>query len=513
VTQLGDVSAALRPWFAAKLDVGEVDITELRRHAEGWSWQTYTMSVVWRDARGVEQSRGYAVRREPEDGLLAPYDTSEQYKLHRAVLANSEVPMPVAHWMEPEVGILGMPFYVMDRVEGVVPVQWSGNDPKVFPDDRTRREIGINFVDVLTDIHKIELDVVGDVLDIPGSSDQAAVHQIDAWEAFYVDAQLVEIPLLRACIGWLRSNVATSGTVALVHGDYRIGNFMLGPDRRINAVFDWELAHVGDPVFDIAWAGMPLFRGRSPLWSQLLAPDEFLGRYEDRTDVHVDPEVLRFWTVFGHLRASAPHVRATRAFADGRAGDLRLAAMGHQNLYILKQLAAQLAWDIPTVAREASRPVDGSPLQVPLTRIFDGLSAALRDDVVPHVADPYAKAQVMAAIEVLANLATRVEWSAKDQMETILGARVVLDQAPDDAPAYPREVRDMALPSSDDAAAIGAARREHLAALAQLEGWMVSEPDQQDLSRSLVAFLLDDLSAELGRLRSGMYRSKKDDST
>ncbi len=66
------------------------------------------------------------------------------------------------------------------------------------------------------------------------------------------------MPILRFLIGWLRRNVATSGRVGLVHGDYRIGNFMLGGDRRINAVFDWELAHVGDPAFDVAWSGHAL---------------------------------------------------------------------------------------------------------------------------------------------------------------------------------------------------------------------------------------------------------------
>ncbi len=514
MTRLAEVAAALRPWFAARLNVDEVDITELKRHAEGWSWQTYTMMVGWRDASGANHRHGFAVRREPEDGLLAPYDTDQQYRLHQVVLANSEVPMPESHWMESDVGVLGMPFYVMDRVEGIVPVQWSGKDPTVIPDDETRREIGINFVEVLTDIHKIDLGEIRGVLDVPESSDQAARDQIDRWEAFYVDAQLVEIPLLRACIAWLRANVATSGTLSLVHGDYRIGNFMLGPDGRINAVFDWELAHVGDPVFDIAWAGLPLFRGRSPLFSQLLAPDEFFARYEERTDLRVMPQVFQFWTVFGHLRASAPHVRATKAFADGRASDLRLAAMGHQNSYILKQLAAQLGWELPPLADRPSHDgEEGSPLQVPLTRIFEGLSSALRDDVAPHVADPYAKAQVMAAIELLANLATRVEWSVRDQMDTITRVRAVLDEAPREAPAYVQEVLGMPLPALTDATAIGAARRAHLTALTQLQSWLDAEPGEQDLNRSLVEFLLEDLGAELGRLRSGMYRPKKGGST
>jgi aminoglycoside phosphotransferase (APT) family kinase protein len=508
VTPSGDIAAALRPWFAERLGVADVAVADVGRHTEGWSWQTYTMSVRWHDDAGEEHERGFAVRREPEDGLLAPYDAAQQHRVHAAVIESSDVPMPGLHWLETDPAVLGMPFYVMDRVDGVVPVQWRGKDPEIFPDDETRAAIGRNFVDVLSAIHAIGPDRVAGVLDVPPSSDEAALRQIDFWEDFYTAAQLVEVPLLRACIGWLRSNLATSGRLSLVHGDYRIGNFMLGDDRRINAVFDWELAHVGDPVFDVAWSGMPLFRGRSPLFSQLLAPEEFLARYEKRTGLAVEPEVFRFWTVFGHLRASAPHIRAARAFADGRTGDLRLAAMGHQNLYILKQLAREMGWDIPAGdGLKADKGDDGGPLQVPLSRLFEGLAAVLRDDVAPGVADSYARSQISAAIELLANLATRVEWSAGAQLEAVAGARSVLEAAPEEAPARVHEVADAAFPDPADARAVAAARSSHFEALADLQRWLDGTAGHEALRAALSAFLLEDLAAELARLRSGMYRT------
>ena len=93
---------------------------------------------------------------------------------------------------------------------------------------------------------------------------------------------------MRYAIGWLRANIACSGTLTLCHGDYRIGNFMLA-DGTINGIFDWELAHVSDPVEDIAYSGLPLFRGRNPLLSQLLEPETFFARYEERTGLRVEP--------------------------------------------------------------------------------------------------------------------------------------------------------------------------------------------------------------------------------
>jgi aminoglycoside phosphotransferase (APT) family kinase protein len=345
VSALAAVGEALAPWFCERLDVDAVEIVDLRRHAEGWSWQTYTLDVEWRSPQRDEPPvrRGYAVRVEPRDGLLAPYDIDGQYRLHRAVLDHSDVPMADLYWLERDPRVLGMPFYVMERLRGVVPVQWRGKDPSVFPSDEARREIGRQFVDIQARIHAIDWRAAG--LGLPGSAwaDPAASARswIDHWADYYEASVLVELPLLRYAIGWLRANAACSGTLTLCHGDYRIGNFML-LDGRINGIFDWELAHVSDPVEDIAYSGLPLFRGRNPLLSQLLARDEYFARYEELTGLRIDPDVFHFWTVLGLLKAAASHLRGSRAFEEARIRDLRLAAMGHQVQYVLRHIATEL---------------------------------------------------------------------------------------------------------------------------------------------------------------------------
>ena len=334
------VEEALGVWFRERLDAPDARVVDLRRHAEGWSWQTYTLDIEWPGGR-----QGFAVRVEPRDGLLAPYDIEGQYRLHRTVLDHSEVPMPDVHWLERDPGVLGMPFYVMERLHGVVPVQWRGKDPDIFPTPEARRAIGLQFVDVQTLIHGLDwrrhgLEFLG-AHDDPGA---AALAQVEHWTAYYADSQLVEVPLLRYASAWLRANLACSGRLALCHGDYRIGNFMLR-DGVIVGIFDWELAHISDPVEDIAYSGLPLFRGRNPLLSQLLAPDEYFARYEAATGIRVEPEVFRFWTVLGLVKAAASHLRGARAFEDGRVRDLRLAAMGHQVQYAFRHLAAELGLD------------------------------------------------------------------------------------------------------------------------------------------------------------------------
>lgn len=335
---LEEVEAALQPWFAARLGEPDARVVDLRRHAEGWSWQTYTMDVEWGSGR-----RGFAVRVEPRDGLLAPYDIEGQYRLHRVVRDHSTVPVADLYWLERDPAVLGMPFYVMERLHGVVPVQWRGKDPAIFPTEEARHEIGVQFVEIQARIH--EIDWAAHALDLPGAGrgDPVASARwwIDYWADYYAGSVLVELPLMRYAIAWLRGNVACSDRIVLCHGDYRIGNFMLA-DGVINGIFDWELAHVSDPVEDIAYAGLPLFRGRNPMLSQLLLPEEYFDRYEALTGLHVDPDAFRFWTVLGLVKAAASHLRGTRAFEDGRIGDLRLAAMGHQVQYVLRHLANAL---------------------------------------------------------------------------------------------------------------------------------------------------------------------------
>ena len=346
MTGLTAVAEALTPWFRDRLGAADVEIGDLRRHAEGWSWQTYTMEVEAVAADGTRERRGYAVRVEPRDGLLAPYDTDGQYRLHRAILDRSDVPMADLYWLEHDTDVLGMPFYVMERLHGRVPVQWRGKDPVVFPTDEARRALGLQFVDIQSRIHAVDWAAAG--LDLPGAAwldpVASAGAWIDHWSRFYEESVLVELPLLRYAIRWLGENTRCSGTLTLCHGDYRIGNFMVR-DGTINGIFDWELAHVSDPVEDIAYSGLPLFRGRNPLLSQLLPREEYFARYEDLTGLRVDPDVFHFWTVLGLVKAAAAHLRGSRAFEEGRIRDLRLAAMGHQVQYVLRHIANELGLD------------------------------------------------------------------------------------------------------------------------------------------------------------------------
>jgi aminoglycoside phosphotransferase (APT) family kinase protein len=335
------VVGPLSEWLADKLEVAAVEIRDLRRHSEGFSWITYTLTAHWNDtSTGIATSRGFAVRREPEDGVLAPYDIYQQYRLHEIVRGASGVPVPELYWLELDPAVLGMPFYVMERLEGQVPT--PDEDQPFGPSDRAA--LGEQFVENLSRLHRIDWRTLrlDGLLDVPGSAEESARRQIDHWMELYESSILTEIPAVRKAEGWLRSNLSTSGRLALCHGDYRSGNYMIRGGS-IVGIFDWELAHISDPLDDVAWTMMPAFRGRSGLVAHLLSDEEFVDRYQRSSGISVDPRALKFWRVLNYVKAVAIFCRGCHAFEQGRANDLRMATFGYRLLYLLRQVLADLA--------------------------------------------------------------------------------------------------------------------------------------------------------------------------
>ncbi len=159
--------------------------------------------------------------------------------------------------------------------------------------------------------------------------------QVEHWAAYFENSAIVPIPTLDYARVLAARNLAYSPRIALVHGDYRIGNFMI-VDGRIVSVFDWELAHVGDPVEDIAYSGLPLFRGRNPMLSGRCSTARNTSSATTSRSTGL-PSTRRSFTSgpsSAWSRQAASHVRGSRAFEDGRGDDLRLAAMGHQVQFV-----------------------------------------------------------------------------------------------------------------------------------------------------------------------------------
>jgi aminoglycoside phosphotransferase (APT) family kinase protein len=191
--------------------------------------------------------RRLALRRPPVGELLqTAHDMTREWTVLHA-MQGTDVPAPTPLALCDDVTVTGAPFYVMDWVDGVVPAD-DRSAAQLSPAARLR--LTEDLADVLAALHALEPDAVGlAAWRRPGDYLQRQLHrwhrQIHASGCSELDlADRVHDELVRR---------APAGEECVVHGDYRAGNVMAGPDGRIRAVLDWELATLGHPLADLAW--------------------------------------------------------------------------------------------------------------------------------------------------------------------------------------------------------------------------------------------------------------------
>jgi len=138
-------------------------------------------------------------------------------------------------------------------------------------------------------------------------------------------------PAFELAFTWLDEHrPASSDSVAVVHGDFRLGNVIV--DRSgLQAVIDWELAHLGDPMEDLGWLCSPAWRFGSPLPAAGVGTrHELFAAYADESGVEVDPDVVRWWEVNGILRWGMICVTQAYAHTSGVVRSHELAAIGRR---------------------------------------------------------------------------------------------------------------------------------------------------------------------------------------
>jgi aminoglycoside phosphotransferase (APT) family kinase protein len=139
--------------------------------------------------------------------------------------------------------LLGVPFYVMERVEGVVLNE-------TLPDGLHPPRIGDELVDALVEVHDADWQAAG--LEGFGRPTGYLERQLRRFTGLWEHNATREIAALDEVTRWLAEHLPESGPATIVHGDYRLGNVMFTGDR-LSAIFDWELATIGDPLADIGY--------------------------------------------------------------------------------------------------------------------------------------------------------------------------------------------------------------------------------------------------------------------
>jgi len=274
--------------------------------------KAWVFDASWRLAG--ERFREACVMLVQEEAGQVESDIAHEFRVLRA-LHESPVPAPHALWLDAEGVFLDSPGLVMRRLPGRSEL-WTLLDAE----HRARnRALALGMATAGAALHAVDwrgADLLGLLVPTP---EDAALRQVEHWEALFLAHRMEPLPVLVDAFRWLSENAPVADRIALVHGDFRFGN-ILYEGEHLRGLLDWEMAHLGDPCEDLAWAYRPLWspQGQLPF-------EEFVAAYERQIGVSLSDFGLRYYRLFSEVKHAVISLTGARAFASGRTRNLRLA--------------------------------------------------------------------------------------------------------------------------------------------------------------------------------------------
>ncbi len=240
-------------------------------------------------------------------------------------LAGTGMPVPRMLGVCDDPAVNGAPFFVMSHVEGVV-LHEAGDVPDGLPDADARRRAGESMVDALVTLHGVDPDAVG--LDDLSRRSGYLDRQLRRWAAQWESSRTREHPGMDRLYDWLVEHRPEDRAGGVIHGDFRLGNVLLGPDGEVRGVLDWELCTLGDPMADVSYLVRSWVQPDDPPTPRADPPtvvggfptrEELVERYAERSGR--DLGSLDYWTAFNAWRSAAIAEGVYRRYVDGIMGD------------------------------------------------------------------------------------------------------------------------------------------------------------------------------------------------
>lgn len=314
------------------------ELSHIKQIPGGASRQTYMVSLL-----KAGSPIGVVVRRDPPSSLI---DTERalEYNTYAAVYADGVMPVPEPIVLEEDnPGALEHPFSVMVEVTEGQAAPAGFDAPEMQPQ---LAAIGQRKWTLLGQLARKSPQALGvdQFMPIP---EHPAARELAYWRQVIETDALHPQPIAAAALRWLQRHLPPpSGHLTLVHGDYRTGNFLYTPSGEITAVLDWEMAHIGDPLEDLAWSLDPLWSTNLQLAGRLLPRQEAIRIWEAASGMPVDREAFRWWQVFASVKALAIWISSAEDYVNGTTKEPILAMAGwpmmdRQNRILLDRIAPE----------------------------------------------------------------------------------------------------------------------------------------------------------------------------
>lgn len=309
----------------------DLRVTNLMRVSGGSAREAWSFDAEWAE-NGRHEAQALILQCKPSE---------REYKI-LAAMHHGGIKVPKPMFLELDPGVLGHPFAIIERAPG----RTADGTAMLAEPVPLRRKLADEFVSEMARLHQVDwravkLDWLETPHEVVNDLAQPAHAQTQYWHDLYHHERMREAwPIIDAAFAWLRANPVSADRIALVHGDLRAGNFVFD-DSGLVAILGSEMAHLGDPLEDLAWSSMLLW-GHKSLAGGLIDRDEFIRLYETRSGADVDRKRLFFYQVLGNAKMAVLCLRAIRSFVEGRSIDLSKVLQFNILPVLLGDLAAQL---------------------------------------------------------------------------------------------------------------------------------------------------------------------------
>jgi len=305
--------------FAAYLahvlpEAADVRVEGLARIHGGASRETYRLRLRYR-AGGGEVERRLILRRDPP-GSLIDTDRRNEFNAYRAFHGTS-VPVPEPLWLEEDTAWLDHPFFVMEEVAGFEASPQAISQP---PYAEHAEKIAQQKWTILGRIASADPKQLGLLEQMEAPAESACwKRELDYWETVIDEDELSPQPIVRAAIRWLRRNPPPPPPrLSVVHGDYRTGNFLYDTEGQIHAILDWEMAHLGDPLEDLAWSINRIWCwARDDRVGGLVPKADAIRIWEAASGRTADPDALHWWELFASVKGQGIWISSGKEYLQG----------------------------------------------------------------------------------------------------------------------------------------------------------------------------------------------------
>ncbi|HMC88286.1 MAG TPA: phosphotransferase family protein [Gemmataceae bacterium] len=326
MTTLAEFQKRLEHFLSAAAG-GAARILAARQLTGGASRESWAVDVAIEC--GPEAGQHAVVLRRDMGGTIQQEALSREQEFRMLTAAwQAGVMVPRPRWLCIDPAVLDVPFFLMDRLEGEAVGRRIVREPDLA---EARRLLPRQMGEQAACIHKIDPRKTGlDFLPAPDpdcspaqTGLRRAANQLERFGEPH--------PALELALRWLQANAPACPRPVLVHGDFRIGNLMVGPDG-LRGVFDWEFAHIGDPAEDLAWPCVRSWRfGQDGLrLGGIGRREDFLDAYEKAGGRPIEPRVLDYWEIAGNFRWAVGCIAQANRHLSGQVQSVELVSLGRR---------------------------------------------------------------------------------------------------------------------------------------------------------------------------------------